>query len=391
MKLHEYQAREVLSRYGVPMPPGHVAASPAEAEAIAHDWGVPVVVKAQVLAGGRGKAGGVKRAGSPRRAASAARTILGSTVQGHRVQKVLVVQALSLVREFYLGAVFDRAAKTVTFMASGMGGVDIEEVARSTPDAIVRVTTDPLLGLADYQARDLARGVGLSGEQAKVFASVAKTLYRVFLECDCSLLEVNPFGLTEDGTLTALDAKMVIDDNALGRQPVLAALRDASEEGPEEAEARHIGVNYVMLDGNVACMVNGAGLAMATMDAIKHQGGEPANFLDLGGGAKPDQIGAALDIILRDENVRAVLVNMVAGIIRCDIVARALRERLDAGAVKVPVVARLVGNYASEGREILADTDVVLAETMEEAALLVVQQAEAQAEARTEDRGEVPR
>jgi succinyl-CoA synthetase beta subunit len=372
MKMHEYQAREVLARYGVPFPPGRVAETPDEAEAIARELGDRVVVKAQVHVGGRGKAGGVKLAGSPEEARDHARTILGSPIRGRLVRKVLVGQAVPISRELYVGAVLDRATKGVAMMASAMGGVDIEEVARSSPEAIVKVAADPLLGLADYQARDLAVDVGLAGDQAKVFRAIAKTLYRAFLECDCSLLEINPLAVTEDGVLVALDSKMVIDDNALYRQPSLAALRDTSEEEPAEVEAQRAGVNYVKLDGNVGCIVNGAGLAMATMDTIKAHGGEPANFLDIGGGANVDQIGAALRIILKGPNVRAVLVNIFGGITRCDVVAQALVGLIEERSLDVPVVARLVGTNAAEGRRILAGTDVLLVTTMSEAAQKVV-------------------
>jgi succinyl-CoA synthetase beta subunit len=370
--MHEYQAREVLARYGVPFPPGRVAETPDEVEAIARELGDKVVVKAQVHAGGRGKAGGVKLAGSPGEARELAQTMFGSLIKGRPVREVLVGQAVPISRELYVGAVLDRATKGVSMMASAMGGVDIEEVARSSPDAIVKVAADPLLGLADYQARDLALAVGLAGEQATVFRAIAKTLFRAFLECDCFLLEINPLAVTEDGVLIALDAKMVIDDNGLYRQPALAVLRDVSAEEPAEVEAQRLGVNYVKLDGNVGCIVNGAGLAMATMDTIKLHGGEPANFLDIGGGANVEQIGAALRIILKEPNVRAVLVNIFGGITRCDIVAQALVDLIEEGRLDVPVVARLVGTNAAEGRQMLTGTDVLLATTMSEAAQRVV-------------------
>ena len=372
MKMHEYQAREVLARHGVPFPPARVAETPDEAEAIARELGNKVVVKAQVHAGGRGKAGGVKLAGSPGEARELARTMVGSLIKGRPVREVLVGQAVPIGRELYLGAVLDRATKGVSMMASATGGVDIEEAARSSPDAIVKVAVDPLLGLAEYQARDLALAVGLAADQAKVFRAIAKTLFRAFLECDCSLLEINPLAVTEDGLLIALDARMVIDDNALYRQPSLAALRDTSEEDPAEVEAQRVGVNYVKLDGNVGCIVNGAGLAMATMDTIKLHGGEPANFLDIGGGANVEQIGAALRIILKEANVRAVLVNIFGGITRCDIVAQALVDLIEERRLDVPVVARLVGTNAAEGRQMLTGTDVSLATTMSEAAKRVV-------------------
>jgi succinyl-CoA synthetase beta subunit len=368
MNTHEYQAREVLAGYGVPFPPAKLAFTAAEVERVARDLGGAVVVKAQIHAGGRGKAGGVKRAASAEEARECALALLGKCIMGRPVRKVLVVQAVALAREIYLGAVIDRAAQTVTLMTSATGGVDIEEVARTTPGAIVKVAADPLLGLADYQARDLARAVGLAGEQVRVFQRVARGLYQAFIECDCSLLEVNPLGVTTGGEIIALDSKMVIDDNALFRRPALAALRDVDEEDPAEVEAQRVGVQYVKLGGQVGCMVNGAGLAMATMDAIKLFGGEPANFLDIGGGARPDQIDAALRIILLDPHVRAVLVNIFGGIIRCDVVAQAIAGHIAGGGVRVPVVARLVGTNAAEGREILSGTQVHLADTMVEAA-----------------------
>jgi succinyl-CoA synthetase beta subunit len=368
MKTHEYQAREVLEGYGIPFPPASVAGTPEEAEAAARGLGGSVVVKAQVLVGGRGKAGGVKRAASAEEAGRVAKDVFGVTVRGVPVRKVLVVRAVPITQEYYLGAVLDRSAKRVTLMASAMGGVDIEEVARTTPESIHRVWADPLLGLADYQTRDLARAIGLSGQQAKTFRDIAGALYRAFTECDCSLLEVNPLALTETGEFAALDSKMVIDDNSLSRHPALAAMRNPEEEEPAEVEARQVGVSYIELEGNVGCLVNGAGLAMATMDVIKLYGGEPANFLDIGGGAHIDQIRAAFGILLHDSYVRSVLVNIFGGITRCDVVAQAVVDAIDAGEVHVPVVARLVGTNAAEGRQILAGREVTLADTMTEAA-----------------------
>jgi succinyl-CoA synthetase beta subunit len=368
MKTHEYQAREVLEGYGIPFPPASVSESPEEAEAAARTLGGSVVVKAQVLVGGRGKAGGVKRAASAEEAGRVAGEVLGISVRGVPVRKVLVVQTVPVVREYYLGAILDRSARRITLMASAMGGVDIEEVAGTTPDAIVRVWADPLLGLADYQTRDLARALGLTGEQAGAFRITAGALYRAFVACDCSLLEINPLALTEAGGFVALDSKMIVDDNSLSRRPELAAMRNPEEEEPAEAEARHVGVSYIELEGNVGCLVNGAGLAMATMDVIKLYGGEPANFLDIGGGAHIDQVRAALRILLHDPYVRSVLVNIFGGITRCDVVAQAVVDAVDAGEVHVPVVARLVGTNAAEGRQILAGRSVTLAESMTEAA-----------------------
>jgi succinyl-CoA synthetase beta subunit len=372
MKTHEYQAREILKGYGIPFPPAEMAETPEQAEAAARDLGSAVVVKAQALIGGRGKAGGVKRAATPEEAREAAATILATPLKGRPVRKVLVAQVVPVAREYYLGAVLDRSVKAVTLMVSAVGGMDIEEVARTSPEAIVRVSPDPLLGLADYQTRDLARAVGLSGAQARAFGAIVKAIYKAFVEQDCSLLEVNPLALTESGEFTALDSKMVVDDNALARQPALAALHDPEAEMPAENEAREVGVSYIELEGNVGCLVNGAGLAMATMDVIELYGGEPANFLDIGGGAHIDQVRAALRILLHDPYVRAVLVNIFGGITRCDVVAQAVVDAIAAGEVKVPVVARLVGTNAAEGRAILEGTDVVQAATMTEAATKVV-------------------
>lgn len=289
------------------------------------------------------------------------------------MRKVLVAQAVPVAREYYLGAVLDRSAKAVTVMVSAVGGMDIEEVARTSPDAIIRTSADPLLGLADYQIRDLARATGLAGDQAKAFRTVIAALFKAFVANDCTLLEVNPLALTEDGRFLALDSKLVVDDNALARQPVLAALHDPEAETPAETEARKVGVSYIELDGTVGCLVNGAGLAMATMDVIQVFGGEPANFLDIGGGARLDQVRAALRILLRDPLVNAVLVNIFGGITRCDVVAQAVVDALEAGELQVPVVARLVGTNAAEGRAILEGTRVVLAGTLSEAAKKAVE------------------
>jgi succinyl-CoA synthetase beta subunit len=372
MKTHEYQAREILQGYGIPFPPAAVATTPEEAEAVARDLGGKVVVKAQALVGGRGKAGGIKRADSAGAAREAAAAILGAPLKGRPVRKVMVAQTVPIAREYYLGAVLDRSAKAVTIMVSAVGGMDIEEVARTSPAAIVRVSADPLLGLADYQTRDLARAAGLSGDQARAFRAIAAALFKAFFDNDCTLLEVNPLALTDDGRFVALDSKMIVDDNALSRRPSLAALSDPEAEEPAEAEARKVGVSYIELEGNVGCLVNGAGLAMATMDVIELFGGEPANFLDIGGGAHIDQVRAALRILLHDPYVRAVLVNIFGGITRCDVVAQAVVDAISAGEVTVPVVARLVGTNAAEGRAILEGTEVVQAATMTEAAKKVV-------------------
>jgi succinyl-CoA synthetase beta subunit len=373
MKTHEYQARAILEGYGVPFPAAQVASTPEEAEIAAAALGGSVVVKAQALVGGRGKAGGIKRADTPGAAREAAAAIFSAPLKGRAVHKVLVAQAVPIVSEYYLGVVLDRSVKAVTIMVSPAGGMDIEEVAHTSPGSIVRVSADPLLGLADYQTRDLARAAGLAGGQARAFGVVVGALFKAFLENDCTLLEVNPLALTESGAFLALDSKMIVDDNALARHPDLLALHDPESEAPAEAEARTVGVSYIELEGDVGCLVNGAGLAMATMDVIKLFGGEPANFLDIGGGAHIDQVRAALRILLHDPQVRAVLVNIFGGITRCDVVAQAVVDCMAAGEIAVPVVARLVGTNAAEGRAILAGTAVVLAETMNAAAKKAVE------------------
>ena len=372
MNLHEYQAREILARKGVVFPPGRVAESPEEAAAIAQELGGAVVVKAQVLAGGRGKAGGVKLCATPDESRKAAATMLNSLVQGSTVRKVLVARAVKVVDEFYLGAVVDREAGGVTMMASRKGGVDIEDTAARSPEALVRLTGDPFLGFAPYQARELAVGCGVPRSASRPFASTAHALFEAFMESDCTLAEINPLALTEEGGLLALDSKMVIDDNALGRQPSLLAMRDLLEEEPGEAETRDAGVSYVKLRGNIGCLVNGAGLAMATMDLIKQYGGEPANFLDLTGGTGPEAMDVALRIIFRDPDVRAILINIFGGITRCDLVAAAVVKRLKEERKPPPVVARLVGTNEEQALQILSASSVAVATRMSEAARIVV-------------------
>lgn len=376
MNIHEHEARDILAGYGIAFPPGRVAATPDEARTIARELGGKVVVKAQILAGGRGKAGGVKLAHSPQEAWEHAGALLGSSIKASTVRKVLVAQAVTIVKEFYIGAVLDRANKAVTLMASSMGGVDIEEVASTSPESVIRVTADPLLGLADYQTRELAYGVGCSKAQSDAFASVARSLFRAFVERDCSLVEVNPLAVTDSDEFVALDSKMVIDDNAAWRQAPLFALRDLTEEDPAETKARELGVSYIKLDGNVGCLVNGAGLAMATMDAIKLQGGEPANFLDIGGGASAETVVGALKIVLMDPGVRAVFINIFGGITRCDAVAQGLVDFLRETGTDIPVIARLTGTNGPEGRRILGAAGIGITETMSEAAAAAVKVAQ---------------
>jgi succinyl-CoA synthetase beta subunit len=373
MKLHEFQAKEIFRRYGLPIPPGKVAATPAEARAIAEELGYPVVVKAQVLVGGRGKAGGVKLAHSADEAERVAGAILGMDLRGITVQKVLVTKAADIDTEVYLAMVLDRGRKCVVGMASAAGGIDIEQVAAQTPEKIVRVQADPALGLMDYQARHLAFGIGLPSGLVRDFTRIARGLYQALIDADASLTEVNPLVINTQGQLEAIDAKMVLDDNALFRHPELEALRDLNEEEPAEVEARDHGLSYIKLDGTIGCMVNGAGLAMATMDVIKLFGGEPANFLDIGGGARADRVAAALRIILSDPHVSAVLINIFGGITRCDEVARGILDARQAQARQVPMVVRLVGTNEDEGRRILQQANLVAVSSMEEAAQRVVE------------------
>ena len=372
MNLHEYQAKELLAARGVPILPGKVAFSPSEARDIAAEIGKTVVVKAQVLTGGRGKAGGVKLARSPDEAEEAARQVLGMSIKGITVKKVLVAEAAEIVQEIYLGAVLDRPRRAITRMASAAGGIDIEEVARDAPEKIVRAAADPSLGLADYQARELGFGLGLSPAQVRQFAQIAQALFRTLIESDATLCEINPLALGPDGNLTALDAKVSLDDNALFRQKALEAQRDLDEEDPLERRAREQGINFVKLDGTIGCIVNGAGLAMATMDAVKMAGAEPSNFMDVAGGARADRVAAALRIILSDPNVEAVLFNIFGGITRCDEVARGLLAAKQEVDVKVPIVVRLVGTNEEEGRRLLREAGIGAFTAMKEAADAVV-------------------
>ncbi len=367
MKLHEYQSKALFAQYGIPIPKGEVATTPEDARRIARDLGRRVVIKSQVLVGGRGKAGGIQLARDPDEAERVADEILSMTIRGLPVRKVLVDEAADIKTEIYLGVVIDRAQRRVVMMASAAGGVDIEEVARSTPEKIIRVAIDPFLGLRDYQARQIAFGIGLERGAVRDFTAIAQALYRCFLEADASLAEINPLVVTGDKKLIALDGKIVLDDNALYRHAELAALRDVDEDVPAEVEARQRGLSYIKLDGEIGCMVNGAGLAMATMDLIKLFGGSPANFLDIGGGAQADKVAAALRIILADPNVKAVLFNIFGGIARCDEVARGIVAALREVNAKTPMVARLVGTNEEEGRRILAEANLATATTLAEA------------------------
>ncbi|MFN2244589.1 MAG: ADP-forming succinate--CoA ligase subunit beta [Anaerolineae bacterium] len=368
MKLHEYQSKRIFAEYGVPIPRGDVATTPEVARQIAARLGTRVVVKSQVLVGGRGKAGGIRLADHPDEVERVADQILGMNIKGLTVKKVLVDEAADIATEIYLGIVIDRAKRRAVMMASAEGGVEIEEVARATPERIVQIAIDPFLGLQPYQGRELAFGIGLPKELVRDFVKIAQGLYEAFLKCDASLAEINPLVVTGSGKLLAVDGKMLLDDNGLFRHFELAEMRDADEETPEEQEARRHGLSYVKLDGEIGCMVNGAGLAMATMDITKLHGGSPANFLDIGGGAQADKVAAALRIILSDPNVKAVLFNIFGGITRCDEVAKGILAALREVPTDVPMVARLVGTNEKEGREILADANMITATTLVQAA-----------------------
>lgn len=376
MNLHEYQSKRIFAEHGIPIPAGEVASTPAEVAAIAERFDEPVVVKSQVLVGGRGKAGGIRVAQTPAEAEEAANKILGMDIKGLTVEKVLVDRAIDIRSEIYLGTVLDRAQRRVVLMASSEGGVDIEQVASETPERIVTMPVHPFLGLRDHQARILADGIGLGKEQVRAFVGIAKGLYETFVSVDATLAEINPLVVTGDGGLLAVDGKISLDDSALFRHPDLAQLRDLDAEAPSEIEAREHGLSFIHLDGEIGCLVNGAGLAMATMDIVKLYGGSPANFLDIGGGAQSESVAAALRIILSDRRVKAVLINIFGGITRCDEVALGILEAIRNLEVSVPFVVRLVGTNEAEGRQILADANLATAETLAEAAQKAVAAAE---------------
>jgi succinyl-CoA synthetase beta subunit len=377
MKIHEYQAKTILAEFGVPVPRGRVASTPSEAAAIARELGGTVVVKAQIHAGGRGKGGGIKLAKSPEAAQQAASQILGMMLkthqtgpEGQKVKRVLVEEGMEIRQELYLGIVMDRKMGLPVIMASSAGGMDIEEVARTRPDAIVKVHVDPATGVQGFHTRKLAFGLGLKGDLFKVASDFVTRLWRAAEAKDCSLAEINPLVITGDGRLLALDAKMNFDDNALSRHPEILALRDLDEESPLEVEASKFNLNYIKLDGNVGCMVNGAGLAMATMDIIKLAGGEPANFLDVGGGASAEQIENAFRILISDRNVRAVLINIFGGILRCDRLAEGVIKAVRALKVKLPIVIRMEGTNVELGKRMLTESGLnfLTADGMKDAA-----------------------
>jgi succinyl-CoA synthetase beta subunit len=379
VKLQEYRSKEILARYGVPVAAGETATTPDEAREAAARIGGPVVVKAQVLVGGRGKAGGVKLAATPDEAAARASEIIGLQIKGVTVRTLLVTPAAQIAKEYYLGLILDRGGQAVTIIASAEGGVEIEETARTNPDAILRLPLHPLIGLQEHQVRRVGFFLGLPAELRKDFATTLRGLYRAFIESDADLAEINPLVVTDDGQLLALDAKIVLDDSGLFRHPDLEALRDLGEEEPSETAARDAGINFIKLDGSIGCMVNGAGLAMTTMDLVKLAGGEPANFLDIGGGAKADRVAAAFRIILDDPNVRAILINIFGGITRGDEVAHGIVEARQALGRQVPMVVRIVGTNAAEAAEILRAANLITADSLDDAARKAVAAAGASA------------
>ncbi len=385
MNLHEYQAKQLFAGYGIPVLPGKAASSPEEAVDVARELGGEEwVVKAQIYAGGRGKAGGVQRIKGLERLKETVARLLSEPLKtpqtgkkGLPVNTVLVERTATVARELYLGVLVDRSRERVTFIASDAGGMEIEEVAAESPEKIITIAVDPVVGLQPYQCRRVGFALQLEMDQIKVLTRIMSGLYRLFLEKDASLLEINPLSVTDTGELLALDAKMNVDDNALYRQQPLAALHDETQEDPRELEARRYGLNYVALDGSIGCMVNGAGLAMATMDLITLAGGEPANFLDVGGGTTADKVAEAFKLILSDHKVKAILVNIFGGIVRCDLIAEGVITAVKEVGIDIPVVVRLEGTNAEQGRRLLEESglSIVPAQQLSEAARKVVQMA----------------
>lgn len=379
MKLHEYQAKQILSDFGVPTPQGEVASTPAGAKAIAERLGKPVVIKAQVLMGGRGKAGGIKLAQTPDEAAQVASEIIGKRLispqnpDGLVAEKVLVEEAVQIQHEYYIGITVDRTPQRNVLMVSKYGGMDIEEVAAQHPDAIATYPIDPLLGLTDYAAREVLYAAGLPHEQVRPLSALLHGLYRAYIAVDANLAEINPCAVLADGRIIAADAKITIDENALYRQKRLESLHEASIEDPIEAEASRRGIAYVRLGGDIGIIGNGAGLVMCTVDEVARAGGRPANFLDIGGGAKADRVRQAVELVLMDPNVKGLLFNIFGGITRGDEVARGMLEAFETLKVNIPVVVRLAGTHAEEGRAMLQGTPLIPAETMQEAARKVVE------------------
>ncbi|MEE9549256.1 MAG: ADP-forming succinate--CoA ligase subunit beta [Candidatus Binatia bacterium] len=381
MNVHEFQAKEILARYGVPVPRGRVASTPEEVRAAAFDIGGPCVVKAQIHAGGRGKAGGIKLAQTPEEAKDLAQELIGKNLITHQtgpagrvVKRVLVEQQSDISHEWYLGVALDTSASRPSVMACAEGGVEIEEVASRNPEKIMREVIDSADGILPFQGRRLAYGLGLPQDKVAPFLTLLQGLVRAFIDCDCMLAEINPLVFTREGQLVALDAKISFDSNALFRHKEIAALRDLDEEDLREVEASKFGLTYISLQGNIGCMVNGAGLAMATMDIIKLCGGEPANFLDVGGGATKEKVAQAFKLILSDKRVRGVLVNIFGGIMRCDVIAEGIVDATKEMKVAVPLVVRLQGTNVEQGRKLLSESNlsVTPADTMAEAAEKIV-------------------
>lgn len=368
MKIHEYQARDLFKVYGIPVPDGFLCYSVADVREKVPDDNQLRVVKAQVHAGGRGKAGGVKLARSKAEAIEKAGLILGMDIKGYRVGKVLVANAVDIAREFYVGLINDRNSKTITLMASAEGGVEIEEVARVSPEKIIKMPINPVTGLMDWQARSVALKLLGDIKHARIVADILQKLYKLYIDTDSSLAEINPLVLTPGDEIWAIDGKMNFDDNALYRQPKVLAMREVTDDEQKEIDAHEKGLSYIKLDGSIGCMVNGAGLAMATMDMIKLYGGEPANFLDIGGSSNPQKVIDAMNILLSDKNVKAVMINIFGGITRCDDVARGLLTALDQIKTDIPIVVRLSGTNAKEGLELLQATGLPTVSTMSEAA-----------------------
>jgi len=366
MKIHEYQAKEIFRKFGIPVPPGEMAETPEQAKEIAQKIGKPVMIKAQVHVGGRGKAGGIKSAQNAEEAYEKAKNILGMDIKGLKVKKVLVTESKEIASEAYIGIIVDRKTKKPVIMVSPAGGIDIEEVAKNTPEKIFKLEVDPLLGLQAYQARNLAFKLYANPKTSNQAIPVIMKLYWAFWDEDCSLAEINPFITTPEGEVWALDAKINIDDNGLERHPEIEAMRDLDSEEQGENEARKMGLSFVKLDGNIGCVVNGAGLAMATMDLVKHFGADPANFLDIGGSSNPEKVMTAMRIITRDRNVKAILFNIFGGITRCDDVANGIVAALKEFKPKVPIVVRLTGTNEDKAREILKQVGLSATSSMEE-------------------------
>ena len=368
MKIHEYQARQIFREYGIPVPDDKLCYTVEEVEQAARELNRMVVVKAQVLVGGRGKAGGVKLAKTVDEARIAGQKILGMDIKGLTVEKVLVADAVEIQKEYYVGLTIDRNTKSVLFMASAEGGVEIEEVAKTNPEAILKFPIDPDLGMTDFLARKIAFELFQDINQVKQAADIFKKLYRIFMDKDASIVEVNPFVITGDGQFAAIDGKMNFDDNALCRQADSEAMNEPDEDEKKELEAKAAGLSYIRLDGNIGCMVNGAGLAMATMDVIKHYGGNPANFLDIGGSSSPKKVVDAMNLLMADKNVKVIMINIFGGITRCDDVAKGLVTALNELKVDIPIVIRLSGTNAEEGLRIIAEHNLPTVKSLSEAA-----------------------